>query len=75
MEAPEAIKWIKIDPDNLPEAEVLVCGEIMNEFLVGLLSLDDNKEVFCSGEGGVEFYDAYYYILTSDLKSIPIQQD
>lgn len=54
-----AIKWTEIDPNDLPEGQVLVFCE--GSLLVRQLSLH-RGQVICEGEGTVVYEDPTHYI-------------
>lgn len=62
------MNWQKIDPENLPEGEVLVSFE--SSFLLGFLYIDHEGEVVCEQEqprGGVALHHPRYYVTLPEL--------
>lgn len=69
------LRWIKIDPSDLPKDEVIACNKRQTIFLIGTLSRHDRRSVLIKDDEGSEHLDSVdYYLLISDLKNIPTQE-
>lgn len=71
------MRWTKIDPNNLPEDEVIVTERLTNSFLVGHLQIGSEYfkgKVICEGEHYNVMEDPEYYILMSELGSLPFDE-
>jgi hypothetical protein len=64
------MEWTKIDPNNLPEDEVIATDQ--DRYMVGQLVVRDGK-VICEGGYRNRTVMRYpeYYIVTSELERLP----
>jgi hypothetical protein len=69
----QGLKWLKVDPNNLPSGEVLARNKHLDS-KVGILETYDCEMVHCNSNDGSGFMrDVVDYLFIDDLNKIPKQ--